>query len=408
MDVFVSPLFLKFFSVSGPGCIRRGSRPGCAPTRTACQKKVFSTRFKEISLLCLFHPECSLGMDVQADVVLLVDGSYSIGVKNFEKVKAFLEVLVKTFDVGADKVQIGLVQYSRDAFTEFYLNTHQDVQAVVEAVRSFPYRGGSTNTGKAMAYVREKIFKTNRGARANVPRVTILITDGKSSDAFKDSAARLRNADVEIFAVGVKEAVRSELEAIANAPAETHVYTVEDFDAFQRISKELTQAICLRIEQELRSIYQRREFLLSADHSVLHPFSLSESCHHASPAARSLTVSEETERTMKVSWTASPGDVVSYRLRYVPSDGGKEVVQKIPGGSTSTVLKRLQPLTSYSIAVVTWIFVSNEHQDLLHLSFCPGQPVPAAGTGDRQGTGGNVDTAFHSLPTGRTQMWSKG
>ncbi|XP_035986482.1 collagen alpha-1(XII) chain isoform X6 [Fundulus heteroclitus] len=457
--------------------------------------------------------ECSLGMDVQADVVLLVDGSYSIGVKNFEKVKAFLEVLVKTFDVGPDKVQIGLVQYSRDAFTEFYLNTHQDVQAVVEAVRSFPYRGGSTNTGKAMAYVREKIFKTNRGARANVPRVTILITDGKSSDAFKDSAARLRNADVEIFAVGVKEAVRSELEAIANAPAETHVYTVEDFDAFQRISKELTQAICLRIEQELRSIYQRQltqpgaltfsdvgsrslraswemdaddveffmvqfkpeedadghyvsmsvpgssrtallphlrpltryEVKVSAQYakgdslpvtgyettveeagppkdlvtsdvsdssfraswtaapgnvqaykvhwkslfseergektvpgdvtstvlegltpetryqvSVLASYAHKDSdpltgleTTDASPAARSLTVSEETERTMKVSWTASPGDVVSYRLRYVPSDGGKEVVQKIPGGSTSTVLKRLQPLTSYRIAVVT-------------------------------------------------------
>ncbi|PWA28246.1 hypothetical protein CCH79_00019688 [Gambusia affinis] len=201
--------------------------------------------------------ECSLGVDVQADVVLLVDGSYSIGVTNFAKVRAFLEVLVNTFDIGPNKVQIALVQYSRDSYTEFYLNTHQDVNTMVKAVRTFPYRGGSTNTGRAMTYVREKIFQTSRGARANVPRVTILITDGKSSDAFKDPATKLRNADVEIFAVGVKDAVRSELEAIANDPAETHVYTVEDFDAFQRISKELTQSICLRIEQEIRSIFQR-------------------------------------------------------------------------------------------------------------------------------------------------------
>uniref|UniRef100_A0A8C7Z5B3 VWFA domain-containing protein n=1 Tax=Oryzias sinensis TaxID=183150 RepID=A0A8C7Z5B3_9TELE len=164
-----------------------------------------------------------------ADVVLLVDGSYSIGLQNFAKVREFLEVLVKSFDIGPDKIQISLVQYSRDPHTEFYLNTHHDINAVVKAVRNFPYRGGSTNTGKAMTYVREKIFVPTRGARQNVPRVMVLITDGKSSDSFRVAATKLRNIDVEIFAVGVKDAVRSELEAIANEPADTHVYEVEDF-----------------------------------------------------------------------------------------------------------------------------------------------------------------------------------
>ena len=204
-------------------------------------------------------PECSLGVDVQADVVLLVDGSYSIGLQNFAKVRAFLEVLVNSFNVGLDKIRLRLVQYSRDPHTEFALNTYNDIASVVKAVRTFPYRGGSTNTGKAMNYVREKIFISTRGARTSVPRVMVLITDGKSSDSFKDAATNLRNIDVEIFAVGVKDAVRSELEAIANAPAATHVYTVEDFDAFQRISKELTQSICLRIEQELLNIKKRSE-----------------------------------------------------------------------------------------------------------------------------------------------------
>lgn len=203
--------------------------------------------------------ECSLGVDVQADVVLLVDGSYSIGLANFAKVRAFLEYLVKSFDIGPQKVQISLVQYSRDPHTEFYLHTHHNLDAVIKAVRTFPYRGGSTNTGKAMTYVKDKIFVSNRGARTNIPRVTILITDGKSSDTFKDPATRLKNSDVEIFAVGVKDAVRSELEAIANPPAESHVFTVEDFDSFQRISKQLTQSICLRIEQELLKIKQRSE-----------------------------------------------------------------------------------------------------------------------------------------------------
>ncbi|XP_014830360.1 PREDICTED: collagen alpha-1(XII) chain-like, partial [Poecilia mexicana] len=274
--------------------------------------------------------ECSLGVDVQADVVLLVDGSYSIGVTNFAKVRAFLEVLVNTFDIGPNKVQIALVQYSRDPYTEFYLNTHQDVNAVVKAVRTFPYRGGSTNTGRAMAYVREKIFQTSRGARANVPRVTILITDGKSSDAFKDPATKLRNADVEIFAVGVKDAVRSELEAIANAPAETHVYTVEDFDAFQRISKELTQSICLRIEQEIRSIFQRQ---------LVQP--------------RGLAFSDIGSRSFRTSWEIDADNVDFFMVQFKPEEDaeGHYVSMSVPGDTRTAVLPHLTPLTRYEVRV---------------------------------------------------------
>ncbi|XP_072219016.1 collagen alpha-1(XII) chain isoform X1 [Leuresthes tenuis] len=274
--------------------------------------------------------ECSLGVDVQADVVLLVDGSYSIGITNFAKVRAFLEVLVNTFDIGPDKVQISLVQYSKEPYPEFYLNTHHDLNAVVKAVRTFPYRGGSTNTGKAMTYVKERIFQTNKGARLNVPRVTILITDGKSSDAFKDPATKLRDADVEIFAVGVKDAVRSELDAIASAPAETHVYTVDDFDAFQRISKQLTQSICLRIEAELRTIYQRQ---------LVQP--------------RDLSFSEVEPRSFRASWEIDSSNVESYMVQFKPVDDadGHYVAMSVPGSTRTALLPHLTPVTLYEVKV---------------------------------------------------------
>uniref|UniRef100_A0A6Q2Y4A5 Collagen alpha-1(XII) chain n=1 Tax=Esox lucius TaxID=8010 RepID=A0A6Q2Y4A5_ESOLU len=367
--------------------------------------------------------ECSLGVDVQADVVLLVDGSYSIGLSNFAKVRAFLEVLVNSFDIGPDKIQISLVQYSRDPHTEFYLNTHRDLSAVVKAVRTFPYRGGSTNTGKAMTYVREKIYLANRGSRLNVPRVTILITDGKSSDSFKDPATKLKNADVEVFAVGVKDAVRAELEAIATEPVETHVYTVEDFDAFQRISKELTQSICLRIEQELISIKKRsllpptslsfsevapRSFRATWENEAPNALSylvqvrpaddtngnfvsmsvpgdtLSTLLPHLTPATRyevnvfaqyvegdsfpvngfettldeqgsvrNLRVSEETAESFRVSWAAAPGAVVRYRLSYVPIRGDSPTLETTTtGDQTTVILPQLLPMTTYHVSVV--------------------------------------------------------
>ncbi|XP_053488111.1 collagen alpha-1(XII) chain isoform X2 [Ictalurus furcatus] len=274
--------------------------------------------------------DCSLDVNIQADIVLLVDGSYSIGLANFAKVRSFLEVLVNSFDIGANKVQISLVQYSRDPHTEFALNKHHDMSAVVKAIRTFPYRGGSTNTGKAMTYVREKIFVSSRGARISVPRVMVLITDGKSSDSFKDPAANLRSTDVEIFAVGVKDAVRSELEAIANSPAENHVFEVEDFDAFERISKELTQSICLRIEQELLNIKKK---------SLLSP--------------KSLSFSEVTSRSFRAHWVSDATDVLSFLVRFRPAADitGSYISLAVPGDTTTAVLPYLTPLTTYEVDV---------------------------------------------------------
>uniref|UniRef100_A0A8C2CBV4 Collagen alpha-1(XII) chain n=1 Tax=Cyprinus carpio TaxID=7962 RepID=A0A8C2CBV4_CYPCA len=275
--------------------------------------------------------ECSLEVEVQADIVLLVDGSYSIGLANFAKVRSFLEVLVNSFDIGRDKVQISLVQYSRDPQSEFSLNKHHDNAPVLNAVRTFPYRGGSTNTGKAMTYVREKIFIPARGARDNVPRVMVLITDGKSSDSFKNPANKLREADVEIFAVGVKDAVRSELEAIANTPSDNHVFEVEDFDSFQRISKELTTSICLRIEHELHNIKKR---------SLVPP--------------KSLSFSEVTSRSFRTSWISDGEDILSFLVRFRPAADitGDYISLVVPHDTSSTILPNLTPLTTYEVNVI--------------------------------------------------------
>uniref|UniRef100_A0A674DDB2 Collagen alpha-1(XII) chain n=1 Tax=Salmo trutta TaxID=8032 RepID=A0A674DDB2_SALTR len=336
--------------------------------------------------------ECSLGVDVQADVVLLVDGSYSIGLQNFAKVRAFLEVLVNSFNVGLDKIRLSLVQYSRDPHTEFALNTYNDIASVVKAVRTFPYRGGSTNTGKAMNYVREKIFISTRGARTSVPRVMVLITDGKSSDSFKDAATNLRNIDVEIFAVGVKDAVRSELEAIANAPAATHVYTVEDFDPFNIQFSEVTSRsfrvtwttdstnvmsylVRFRKAEDITGDYISLAVPADTTSAILPhltPFTTYEVNVFAQydkgdsfPLSGEETTLEgkglkaytfrgftETTDSFRVSWLAAPGPVVRYRLSYIPVTGGGEVLEaQTNGPDTTIVLQELFPITTYHVSV---------------------------------------------------------
>lgn len=43
----------------------------------------------------------------KADIILLVDGSWSIGRLNFKTIRAFIGRMVGVFDIGPDKVQIG-------------------------------------------------------------------------------------------------------------------------------------------------------------------------------------------------------------------------------------------------------------------------------------------------------------
>lgn len=59
--------------------------------------------------------------------------------------------------------------------------------------------------GLALTYILENCFKPESGSRAGIPKIGILITDGKSQDDVIPPAESLRNAGVELFAIGENE-----------------------------------------------------------------------------------------------------------------------------------------------------------------------------------------------------------
>lgn len=74
--------------------------------------------------------------------------------------------------------------------------------------------------------------------------------------------------------------------------------------------------------------------------------------HPVSAAGRAIAVSEETERSMRATWKPAPGNVVNYRVMYKVHDGSRPMVTKTAGGTTTVVLRRLQPITTYEITVI--------------------------------------------------------
>lgn len=103
-------------------------------------------------LHCL-SPECSVS--AVADLVFLVDGSWSVGRENFKHIRSFIGALAGAFDIGEDKTRVAVVQYSTDTRTEFPLTRYTRRGDLLQAIASLPYKGGNTMTGKVF-------FKTRK------------------------------------------------------------------------------------------------------------------------------------------------------------------------------------------------------------------------------------------------------
>ena len=187
-----------------------------------------------------------------ADIVFLVDGSTSIGPTSFQEVRNFLRGVINAFDIGFDRVRIGLAQYSDEPHQEFLLKDHTDKSSLLTAVENIPYRTGNTFTGKAMDFIREQYFTEVAGSRDSqrVPQIAVVITDGDSADDVKEPARLLRQKGVIVFGIGVGQANLMELQSIANQPSDHFLLTIDSYQALQKLTDRLLRTVCISVEDQ--------------------------------------------------------------------------------------------------------------------------------------------------------------
>ncbi|XP_072731621.1 collagen alpha-3(VI) chain isoform X11 [Ciconia boyciana] len=180
-----------------------------------------------------------------ADIIFLVDSSWSIGKEHFQLVREFLYDVVKALDVGGNDFRFALVQFSGNPHTEFQLNTYPSTRDVLSHIANMPYMGGGTKTGKGLEYLIENHLTKAAGSRASegVPQVIIVLTDGRSQDDVALPSSVLKSARVNMFAVGVQDAVEGELKEIASEPFDMHLFNLENFTALHGIVGDLVSSV---------------------------------------------------------------------------------------------------------------------------------------------------------------------
>ncbi|XP_074514580.1 collagen alpha-3(VI) chain isoform X5 [Sebastes fasciatus] len=189
--------------------------------------------------------DCAHGLE--ADIYFLVDSSWSMGEENFEHVRQFLYSLIQSLhQVGGDRFKFALVQYNNKPRTEFQLNSYPTTQGGLSHIKAMPYRGGGTRTGLGLDFLIRTHLTTASGSRAveGAAQVVVVLTDGRSQDDVAEPAQVLWLAGVEVFAVGVQDAVDSELREMASKPHDTHVFSVDSFLTLRDIIQDLVVGLC--------------------------------------------------------------------------------------------------------------------------------------------------------------------
>ena len=94
------------------------------------------------------------------DILMIVDGSASVGRDNIKEVKKFLQRLAAKLHVGKHNNHLALVQFSEAAKTHahFGLDQYYDPKKIGQVIDTMEYHAGlRTMTGYALALANQKV-----------------------------------------------------------------------------------------------------------------------------------------------------------------------------------------------------------------------------------------------------------
>ncbi|KAF6284537.1 matrilin 4 [Rhinolophus ferrumequinum] len=189
-------------------------------------------------------PRCRTG---PLDLVFVIDSSRSVRPFEFETMRQFLMGLLRGLDLGPNATRVGVIQYSSQVQSVFRLGAFSRREDMERAIRALVPLAQGTMTGLAIQYAMNVAFSVAEGARppeARVPRVAVIVTDGRPQDRVAEVAAQARARGIEIYAVGVQRADVGSLRAMASPPLDEHVFLVESFDLIQEFGLQFQGRLC--------------------------------------------------------------------------------------------------------------------------------------------------------------------
>ncbi|KAM4609851.1 von Willebrand factor A domain-containing protein 1 [Polymixia lowei] len=408
-------------------------------------------------LLCaLLRPSWSLAEGVlnccEGDVLFLLDSSGSVSSYEYSRMLSFLSELLLPFSLGEDQVKVGLLQVGTQPRLEFGFDTYNTQSGLQGALRNTKALRGDTNTEEALKMAKDWVLRPAAagGARADLPRVLVWLTDGVKPGDVIGPMAELREEGVAVLVVSTGHGNYQVLRQVVTPPVEYHLYFV-DIDDMSIITDDLRDAIIeiLRAERlqvqdistnsatlhwrpvlsglkgyyEIRfgavltggvgedgvggpgtspstsgSQYQRltqptdsstakltglkpdttyiATLTPESNEQLLKPLAVTFTTKPEVLSPAVVTVSESGMTSVRVSWgPLQPESVGSYHVEYSALPSGKLHTVTLGRRQNSTLLKNLQPDTTYLVTVSARHTSGKERA--LSVKACTQEVVPA-------------------------------
>ena len=177
---------------------------------------------------------CCLVCQTNLDLLFLLDESGSVGNDSHHLGLQFMDSVISFYDISPDSTRVAVISFSTGANVEFDFDDHSTLQQVQGAIGRISYNGGFTHTATALDLAAE-LFNdpSNSGARpisAGIPRVVVLITDGRSNRfSITQPAMDLQAAGVTVYSIGIGNYNLNELLFIASDPDMDHVFLLQSY-----------------------------------------------------------------------------------------------------------------------------------------------------------------------------------
>ena len=177
---------------------------------------------------------CCLVCQTNLDLLFLLDESGSVGNDSHQLGLQFMDSVISFYDISPDSTRVAVISFSSSANVEFDFDDHSTLEQLQNAIRGISYNSGYTYTALALKLAAE-LFNdpSNSGARpisAGIPRVVVLITDGRSNGySIIQPAMNLQAAGVTVYSIGIGNYNLNELLFIASYPDSDHVFLLQSY-----------------------------------------------------------------------------------------------------------------------------------------------------------------------------------
>jgi uncharacterized protein YegL len=207
----------------------------------------------------------NLVCDQKMDLMLLMDGSGSVGAKGFELEKEFAEYFLKRNHMGEEAVKAGVILFSYYIEVRSVMTT--DVAALTQDVAATEWQAYNTNTASALSRALDVM---TAGGRSDASSVVFVLTDGmpNDSEATAAMAAKVKERARLVFLAVGKNLDMDALYEWASFPPEFNVLSAKKFKELTPKLGEFLSDVCPSLKCSEASTGNGADYIGCQDRTV--------------------------------------------------------------------------------------------------------------------------------------------